>query len=76
MVLAIALRIQISHPGLAEEDATTHVQSSWLYFQNAASVMTELLLKNTDLVSIQAILGMVRFVPPFFWLVGRVAYGA
>lgn len=62
MVLAIALRIQISHPGLPDEDtATSHVQESWQFFQNAASVLTELLLKNTDLVSIQAILGMVLF---------------
>lgn len=63
MVLAIALRIQISHPGLPDEDtATSHVQESWQFFQNAASVLTELLLKNTDLISIQAILGMALYL--------------
>lgn len=60
MVLAIALRIQITHFGPPDDEtATAHVRGSWLYFQNAASVLTELLLKNTDMISIQAILGMV-----------------
>ncbi|KAL0631435.1 hypothetical protein Q9L58_009698 [Maublancomyces gigas] len=63
MVLAIALRIQITHAGPPDEEATTaHVRGSWLYFQNAASVLTELLLKNTDMVSIQAILGMALYL--------------
>ncbi|KAL7265824.1 hypothetical protein RUND412_011649, partial [Rhizina undulata] len=60
MVLAIGYRLRISHLGVTpdEPDAATHIEKSWRYFQNAATVLTELLLKNTDLMSIQAILGM------------------
>ena len=63
MVLAIACRLRISHTPPPGPDspvpAARHVQEAWKYFRNAAAVLTELLLRNTDLMSIQAILAMV-----------------
>jgi hypothetical protein len=64
MVLAISCRLRISHtPAGNSEGAPVpvvrHLQEAWKYFQNAAAVLTELLLRNTDLMSIQAILAMV-----------------
>ena len=34
-------------------------ERAWLYFKNAMSVSTELVLRRTDLLSVQALLGMV-----------------
>ena len=55
MVLAIAQRLRImSRVVHSEED-----RKSWGYVKNAMAVQTELTLRNTDLLSVQAILGMV-----------------
>ncbi|KAI5804500.1 fungal-specific transcription factor domain-containing protein [Geopyxis carbonaria] len=65
ILLAIACRLRISHtPDGAARETTigSHIQEAWRYFQNAATVLTELLLRNTDLLSIQAILGMALFM--------------
>lgn len=64
MVLAIACRLRISHPGQADDKISpwVGVERSWQYFQNAASVLSELLLKNSDLMTIQAILAMSLFM--------------
>ncbi|RPA99789.1 hypothetical protein L873DRAFT_1806323 [Choiromyces venosus 120613-1] len=63
MLLAISFRLRITHAAEPDEEhSISHVQKSWLYFQNAATVLTELLLKNTDLLSIQAILGMALYL--------------
>ncbi|KAG0640446.1 fungal-specific transcription factor domain-containing protein [Tuber brumale] len=63
MLLAISFRLRITHATEPDEEhSVSHVQKSWLYFQNAATVLTELLLKNTDLLSIQAILGMALYL--------------
>lgn len=43
-------------------------KKSWLYFKNALGVFTELALLNTDLLTVQALLGMVTSLPPFFHL--------
>jgi len=61
MVLAIACRLRISHPLQIDDKVApwVGVERSWQYFQNAAGVLTELLLKNSDLMTIQAILAMV-----------------
>lgn len=67
MVLAISCRLRISHTPLENSDGPAipvvrHIQEAWKYFQNAATVLTELLLRNTDLMSIQAILAMALFM--------------
>lgn len=35
-------------------------ERSWFYFKNAMAVFTELALRRTDLLSVQALLGLVR----------------
>jgi hypothetical protein len=56
VVLAIAHRLRVmSNLVPAEED-----QNAWGYLKNALAVQTELTIRNTDLLSIQALLGMVR----------------
>ena len=37
-------------------------QKAWLYLKNAMGVLTELTLRNTDLLSVQALLGMSLFL--------------
>lgn len=60
MVLAISYRLRSRSAALPDQgDPLPNVHSSWRHFGNAAAVLTELLLKNTDLLSIQAILAMV-----------------
>jgi hypothetical protein len=66
VVLAISYRLRISHSPSHESAAVpigSHIMEAWKYFQNAATVLMELLLRNTDLMSIQAILGMVCRIP-------------
>ncbi|KAF8251868.1 hypothetical protein K440DRAFT_647294 [Wilcoxina mikolae CBS 423.85] len=65
VVLAISCRLRVSHPPSHEPAAVpvgSHISEAWKYFQNAATVLTELLLRNSDLMSIQAILGMALFM--------------
>jgi len=61
MVLAIACRLRISRTPTTEPPipAVRHVQEAWGYFQNAAAVLTVLLIRSTDLISIQAVSAMV-----------------
>ena len=44
--------------------AMPHIHDAWKYFQNTVTGLTELLLTNTDLMTIQAIMGMVCVVRP------------
>ena len=76
IVLAISCRLRISHTPAATGGPSpdipvgSHIQDAWKYFQNSAVVLTELILRNTDLMSIQAILGMVCVDgpnPPLFF---------
>jgi len=71
VALAIAHRLRVmSHLVPQEED-----ESAWLYLKNAMGVFTELTMRNTDLLSIQALLGMALFLQgtpnpqPSFFLV-------
>lgn len=61
IVLAIASRLRMSHTPCEDDGMTPemHMEAAWDYFQNGASVMLELLMKNSNLLSIQAIVGMV-----------------
>ncbi|APA07846.1 hypothetical protein sscle_03g026160 [Sclerotinia sclerotiorum 1980 UF-70] len=69
--LAIAHRLRVmSHLVPQEEDT-----KAWGYLKNAMGVFTELTMRNTDLLSVQALLGMALFMQgtpnpqPSFFLV-------
>lgn len=71
IALAIAHRLRVmSHLVPQEED-----QKAWGYLKNAMGVFTELTMRNTDLLSVQALLGMALFLQgtpnpqPSFFLV-------
>lgn len=56
VALAFAHRLRVmSNLVPAEED-----EKAWQYLKNAMSVMVELTMRNTDLLSVQALLGVVR----------------
>ena len=58
VALAIAHRLRVmSNLVPAEED-----QKGWMYLKNALAVLTELTMRNTDLLSVQALLGMAIFL--------------
>lgn len=55
VALAIAHRLRaMSNVGPTESD-----NQAWGYLKNALGVLTELTMRNTDLLSVQALLGMV-----------------
>ena len=58
VALAIAHRIRVMSNLVPQEDD----RKAWGFLKNALGVLTELTMRNTDLHSVQAILGMVRFV--------------
>jgi hypothetical protein len=71
VVLAIAHRLRVmSNLVPADED-----EKAWGYMKNALAVMTELTMRNTDLLSVQALLGMALYLQgtpnpqPSFFLV-------
>ena len=71
VALAIAHRLRVmSNIVSPEED-----EQAWGYLKNAMAVMTELTMRNTDLLSVQALLGMALFLQgtpnpqPSFFLV-------
>jgi hypothetical protein len=71
VVLAISHRLRVmSNLVPFEED-----KKAWLYLKNAMGVLTELTMRNTDLLSVQALLGMSLFLQgtpnpqPAFFLV-------
>ncbi|KAL1966660.1 hypothetical protein VTN77DRAFT_4071 [Rasamsonia byssochlamydoides] len=58
ILLALSYRYRPSHGPRPEKDN----ERAWLYFKNAASVLTELSLRRSDLLSIQALLAMALFL--------------
>ncbi|TAQ84558.1 hypothetical protein B7494_g7108 [Chlorociboria aeruginascens] len=71
VALAIAHRLRVmSHLVPREED-----EKAWQYLKNAMGVFNELTMRNTDLLSVQALLGMALFMQgtpnpqPSFFLV-------
>ncbi|KAG8534206.1 uncharacterized protein KY384_001050 [Bacidia gigantensis] len=71
VALAIAHRLRVmSHLVSQDED-----KKAWGYLKNAMGVLTELTMRNTDLLSVQALLGMALFLlgtpnpQPSFFLV-------
>lgn len=75
IALALALRIRVMSNVVPQDDE----QRAWLYFKNALAVLTELLMRNTDLLSVQALLGCALFMsgtanpqPTFFFISAAV----
>ena len=58
VVLAIAHRLRVVSNLVSQEDDN----KAWGFLKNALGVLTELTMRNTDLLSVQALLGMVGFV--------------
>ncbi|KAF7166794.1 hypothetical protein CNMCM6106_002492 [Aspergillus hiratsukae] len=71
VVLAIAHRLRVMSNLVPQEED----RKAWLYLKNAMGVLTELTMRNTDLLSVQALLGMSLFLQgtpnpqPSFFLV-------
>ncbi|KKZ61700.1 hypothetical protein EMCG_03729 [[Emmonsia] crescens] len=71
VVLAIAHRLRVMSNLVPQEED----KKAWLYLKNAMGVLTELTMRNTDLLSVQALLGMSLFLQgtpnpqPTFFLV-------
>src|SRR3954447_3748438 len=59
VALAIAHRLRVMSNLVPQEED----QKAWLYLKNAMGVLTELTMRNTDLLSVQALLGMVSRSP-------------
>ena len=56
VALAIAHRLRVMSNLVPQEED----EKGWAYLKNALAVQSELTIKNTDLMSVQALLGMVR----------------
>lgn len=56
IALAIAHRIRVMNNLVPQEEDN----KAWMYLKNAVGVLTELTMRNLDLLSVQALLGMVR----------------
>ncbi|KAK0787853.1 hypothetical protein LTR75_012749 [Friedmanniomyces endolithicus] len=71
VALAIAHRLRVMS-NVVDQEEDDH---AWGYLKNAMAVMTELTMRNTDLLSVQALLGMALFLQgtpnpqPSFFLV-------
>lgn len=59
IALATAYRIRAATGSLRSEEASQH---AWEYFKNAMAVSSELIVRNTDLLSVQALLGLALFL--------------
>ncbi|PGH15981.1 hypothetical protein AJ80_05357 [Polytolypa hystricis UAMH7299] len=74
---SINIALAISHRLRVMSDLVPHDEDkkAWLHLKNAMGVMTELTMRNTDLLSVQALLGMSLFLQgspnpqPSFFLV-------
>ncbi|KAL9014026.1 MAG: hypothetical protein Q9173_001329 [Seirophora scorigena] len=71
IALAIAHRIRVMSNLVPQEEDN----KAWMYLKNAMGVLTELTMRNSDLLSVQALLGMAMFLlgtpnpQPSFFLV-------
>lgn len=77
ITLAIAHRIRVMSNLVPQEEDN----KAWMYLKNSMGVLTELTMRNLDLLSVQALLGMVLFpkspilLSSFNVIVGNVPYG-
>ena len=60
IIIALAYEFRFSAHPKPDKDR----EKALLYFKNAMSVFTELTLRRTDVLSVQALLGMVRMCLP------------
>jgi hypothetical protein len=58
IILALAHEYRFSNSQKSEKDR----EKAWLYYKNALSVFSELVMRRTDLLSVQALLGMALFL--------------
>ncbi|PYH98204.1 hypothetical protein BO71DRAFT_345499 [Aspergillus ellipticus CBS 707.79] len=58
IILSLAYEYRFSNCQKSEKDR----ERAWLYYKNAMSVFAELSLRRTDLLSVQALLGMALFL--------------
>jgi len=58
VALAIAYRLRVMSNLVPQEED----ENSWAYMKNAMAVFSELTMRNTDLLSVQALLGMALFM--------------
>jgi len=65
VALAIAHRLRVMSNAVPQEED----RKAWGFLKNAMGCLTELTMRNTDLLSVQALLGMVRSLDPFAALV-------
>ena len=63
VALAIAHRLRVMSNIVPQEDDN----KAWAFLKNAMGVLTELTMRNTDLLSVQALLGMVLTYSYDFW---------
>ncbi|OCK96048.1 uncharacterized protein K441DRAFT_554358 [Cenococcum geophilum 1.58] len=75
VALAIAHRLRVMSNLVPQEED----QKAWGYLKNALAVQTELTMRNTDLLSVQALLGMALFLqgtpnpqPSFFFVAAAI----
>ncbi|THC94443.1 hypothetical protein EYZ11_006080 [Aspergillus tanneri] len=58
VILALAYEYRFSNGQKSEKDR----EKAWLYYKNSMSVFAELTMRRTDLLSVQALLGMALFL--------------
>jgi len=81
VALAIAHRMRVLKTKAAPPNSVEEA-NGWAYFKNALAVVPELILKNTDLLSVQALIGMCIFLQgtpnpqPSFALIGAALRSA
>ena len=75
IVLAIAHRLRVMNRVVPAEDD----QKAWGYLKNAMTVFSDLVMRNTDLMSIQALIGLALFLqgtpnpqPGFFLIAAAI----
>lgn len=61
VVIAIAYRIRVMRNQCSGHDGDEDTKA-WAYFKNALAVHSELTLRNTDLLSVQSLIGMVSAI--------------
>jgi hypothetical protein len=70
VALAIAHRLRVMSNLVPDEED----KKAWLYLKNAMGVLTELTMRNTDLLSVQALLGMVGISEQYVWMMSNLIF--